>query len=202
LSTWDGITDAYLATQQHTYDANNNLVMTTNYQSNAGEFSYIWGYKNTYVIAQASNAVNTNIFNTSFEEQSEGTIGNGQFGDVKTGKKYHNSGSYTFTFTPASTTNLKMSYWYYSGGQWIFSGVVNYASSINQGTRLDEIRVFPADAFMTTLTYNVFGNVTSQTDINNSSTNFEFVSFGRLVVTKDNEGNILQTNDYNYANGN
>lgn len=53
-------------------------------------------------------------------------------------------------------------------------------------------------AIVMTFTYSPVIGMTSQTDSNGSTTYYEYDSFGRLKLVKDNDGNILKTYDYHY----
>jgi YD repeat-containing protein len=54
-------------------------------------------------------------------------------------------------------------------------------------------------AMVTTYTYKILTGMTSQTDPNGVTTYYEYDSFGRLKIIKDNEGRILKTFEYNYS---
>lgn len=55
-------------------------------------------------------------------------------------------------------------------------------------------------ALISTFTYKNLVGLTSQTDSNGVTTYYEYDGFGRLKCLKDNDGNILKTYDYHYAN--
>lgn len=63
----------------------------------------------------------------------------------------------------------------------------------------DDVRLFPSNAFVTTYTYDLFGNILSVTDPNNLTQYYEYDTFGRLVRVKDNEGNILEKTEYHFG---
>jgi YD repeat-containing protein len=62
----------------------------------------------------------------------------------------------------------------------------------------DELRLYPADAQMTTYTYDPLIGMTSQTDPNGKTTYYEYDSFGRLLRIKDHNGTIIKQNTYHY----
>jgi YD repeat-containing protein len=63
---------------------------------------------------------------------------------------------------------------------------------------IDELRVYPTAAQMTTYTYDRLFGVTSVTDPANFTTYYEYDSFGRLKFVKDKDGNIQTVSQYNY----
>jgi YD repeat-containing protein len=70
--------------------------------------------------------------------------------------------------------------------------------TLSEGSAIDEVRVYPADARMTTYTYDPLIGMTSSSDENNVTTFYEYDSFGRLKLIRDNNRNILKTYDYHY----
>jgi YD repeat-containing protein len=56
---------------------------------------------------------------------------------------------------------------------------------------------FPA-ALVTTYTYSPLIGMTSQTDVRNRTTYYEYDGFGRLKLVRDPDGNIIKTFKYNY----
>lgn len=66
----------------------------------------------------------------------------------------------------------------------------------------DDVRLHPADAQMTTYTYSPMVGMTSEADINNRFTYYEYDNLGRLKLMKDQDGNIIKTFDYNFKNTN
>jgi YD repeat-containing protein len=65
---------------------------------------------------------------------------------------------------------------------------------------MDELRLYPADAQMTTYTYDPLVGMTSETAPNGVTTYYEYDSFGRLYRVKDQDGNIVKQYEYHYAN--
>jgi hypothetical protein len=62
----------------------------------------------------------------------------------------------------------------------------------------DDIRLHPSSALMTTYTYDPLIGMTSQTDINNRTTYYEYDAFGRLTHIRDKDNNIIKKFCYNY----
>ncbi|MBL6446430.1 hypothetical protein JMN32_08930 [Fulvivirga sp. 29W222] len=159
--------------------------------------AYLWGYNDTKPIAEVKNAVIDHIFYNSFEK--EGTLDESK---AKTGRYYHNSGSYTIpsSFNPTNISQLKLSYWYWNGSEWLFSGELAFTRNISSpGSKLDEIRVYPEGALMTTYTYKEEVGLTSKTDANNISTYYKYDGLGRLILVSDDDRHPVQRYEYNYA---
>lgn len=115
-----------------------------------------------------------------------------------------------------------LSFWYVNGlpqiianqvtqlSHSITSGFMNYAEyEISNSTSvkvtafdtdvvLDELKVFPKDAFMVTSTYQPLIGITSSVDEKGNITYYEYDRFQRLKNIKDQKKNILKTYDYNY----
>jgi hypothetical protein len=159
--------------------------------------TYLWGYQQSLPVAEVKNAGSTQVFYTGFEE--DGNIADAA-NPARTGIKYFNSGTYAIPFVlPDDGKSYLMSYWFYNNFKWHFSGNVPFNPSIEAGTRLDEVRVFPADAQMTTYTYDPLIGLRSMTDANNVTTYYDYDDLSRLKLVKDDKGNILKKYDYQYA---
>ncbi|MCG8310704.1 MAG: hypothetical protein MI975_25165 [Cytophagales bacterium] len=68
--------------------------------------------------------------------------------------------------------------------------------TITGSALIDELKLFPDNASMTTKTYNYFGP-SSETDINNFSRFVDYDEFGRLATVKDNNMDIVSHYEYN-----
>ncbi|MNL61593.1 hypothetical protein D3C87_1855390 [compost metagenome] len=63
---------------------------------------------------------------------------------------------------------------------------------------MDDIRVYPFDAQMTSYTYDPLVGMTSATDVKGQTAFYEYDEFGRLKYIKDADGFILKDHTYNY----
>jgi YD repeat-containing protein len=160
--------------------------------------TYLWGHDNSHPIAEITNAAPTQVFHTSFEDNT------GVSGDAKTGKKYYNAGSYTIPVASRpSGTDLVMTFWYFNG-TWKFQSEIPYNSTVSMSgaNRLDEIRVYPRAAQMTTYTYEAGMGITSVTDPNNQTVYYEYDPFGRMVMIKDQNKHVIKNLQYHYKGQN
>lgn len=65
---------------------------------------------------------------------------------------------------------------------------------------VDDVRFLPVNAKMTTYTYSPLVGMTSSTDTNGYTTYYDFDGLGRLIRTRDFNGNIIKQYDYHYLN--
>ncbi|HLX91021.1 MAG TPA: hypothetical protein VKR32_05030 [Puia sp.] len=63
---------------------------------------------------------------------------------------------------------------------------------------VDEVRLYPAAAQMTTFTYNPLLGKTSECDNNNLVSYFQYDNMGRILVVMDAYGNITKSFEYNF----
>lgn len=182
----------------HYYSCDDKGNVTSVSKENDIKNSYIWGYNQTYPIAQAINAEAKDIFYTSFEDAD----GNSTDGDSKTGRKSR-TGGYSKSLSGLTNGSYILSYWQKNGSTWTLQkndlAVTTSAYTINISGQVDELRFYPSTAQMTTYTYSPLIGQTSQTDINNNSSYFEYDAFGRLMHIRDKDNNILKKFCYNYA---
>lgn len=70
--------------------------------------------------------------------------------------------------------------------------------NINIAGNIDEIRVYPVDAEMTTYYYNNNNKLMQIVDKNNKVSLFEYDTYNRLAYIKDEDGSIIKAFQYNY----
>ena len=179
------------------YDDRGNLLEYSKYTG--PHTSYLYGYDKKYVIAQINNAAVSNIYYDGFEEGS----GNTRYGDAKTGH-YSFSGHYVKSLTGLGNGSYIKSYWQKNNGNWSFVSTTVTVSggsySIDlPSSQYDDIRFYPADAQMTTFTYEPLIGMTSKTDVKGEISYYEYDVFLRLLNIKDKDGNIIKSYCYNYA---
>lgn len=157
--------------------------------------SYIWGYNNTYPIAEFTNSASKNVFHTSFEDGS----GNSALNDAKTGK-YSKTGGFSKMLTNLDNGSYILSYWQKSGSTWSLQksnvSVTTTGYPIALMGQVDEVRFYPVSATMKTFTYEPLVGLLSICDESDHIQFFEYDAYGRLKVVKDLNGHIIQTNKY------
>jgi hypothetical protein len=160
--------------------------------------AYVWGYSNQYPVASAKNAKASNIFFESFEEGA----GNGTLNDSKSGH-YSHINAYSKILAGLDNGAYKLTYYKKVSGlwQWITTDVPVTAGTytISLNAQIDDIRFAPADALMTTYTYDPEIGMTSSMDQNGVLIYYEYDGLQRLKTIKDKDKNILKSYCYNYA---
>jgi len=184
---------------------------------------YIYDYNLSYPIAEVSNGIDVNsIAYTSFE--ADGT-GNWGFNGGSFTSSYALSGDRGYTLTSAnsitksglnSANSYVVSYWSRNGslaingspglikgnrnGWTYYEHLISNSSSLllSGNATIDELRLFPVGAVMTTYTYRPLVGITSQTDAKGQTTYYEYDEFQRLKSVKDQNGNILKNTIYHH----
>ncbi|RFS20662.1 hypothetical protein DVR12_19070 [Chitinophaga silvatica] len=111
-----------------------------------------------------------------------------------------NNGSVVITPSATNTTILTT-----RNGWTLYSWTLSVTTSVTvsasaAGTQLDELRLYPDNAMMSTATYFWHGGVSSECSNNNKFTYYEYDDFQRLSIIRDQNRNILKQFCYKYAN--
>lgn len=205
------------------YDGMGNLLSVSKSDEKT---SFLWSYDGEFPVVETINATSSQISFTSFETTDKGgwTYSGAPITTYKTGKKGYNlsSGSVTKTGIAASTSiPYRVGFWACTvsgtasvnvGGQteslstvwkWVEKNIT--ATSLNisgSNVIIDELRLHPADAMMTSYTYEPLVGMSSQTDPRGFTLIYEYDTANRLKTIKDEDGNIMEHFEYNYATGN
>lgn len=179
------------------YDNKGNILSVS--KKDDAKNTYIWGYNQSYPIAKVTNAQVKDVFHTSFEDAE----GNSVDGDSKTGKKSR-TGGYSRPLSNLTNGSYVLTWWQKSGSAWTFQAdasiaVTNGSYTISLPGQVDEVRFYPAGAQMITYTYEPLEGMTSQCDVGNHITYYEYDAMGRLQLIRDQDRNILKRFCYNYA---
>lgn len=189
--------------------------------------AYLWGYGNVFPIAQVTGASNNEVAYTSFE--ASGSTGNLAYSTAKTADMSTPTGSFCYSLQSGaiqrsgltSTRKYILSFWSKTGSaiivtagkksnsvagpvrnDWIFSQLqfTGTTSAILSGTGfIDEVRIYPLDAQMSTYTYNPLMGITSTSDANNKITYYQYDNLYRLKNIKDQNRNITKNLFYNFG---
>jgi len=184
--------------------------------------SVIWDYNSNHPVAKVINADNASIAYTSFEADGHGnfTFSGSATTDVNapTGKKVYSLSGGTIYKTVDAGKTYTVSFWAtgtvtVSGGTLIRTGktllgytyyeyTVSSTSllSLSGSALIDEIRLYPLNAAMSTYTYDPGVGATSSTDENNHLTYYEYDGFNRLMILRNEDRNILKQYEYKYQN--
>jgi YD repeat-containing protein len=116
------------------------------------------------------------------------------------GSNYH-TGNYMVTFSKPGSGKYLIDYRSYNAatGKWELKSQEYTGHMTLNGAAIDEVRIYPADALMTTCTYKPLVGITSETDPSGRTVFYEYDDFGRLKCVKDEEGNIIREHRYHYA---
>jgi len=208
------------------YDLKSDIVQYT--PEDQVQVSFIWDYSNTYPIAKVVNSDSSSAAYTSFEAEGSGnwTIGSGSVDSTMgiTGSRSYNlSGSITKSGLNSSITYI-VSYWTTNNSAFNISATIsgyplkgktetingnNWTLYVHKVTgqstitvtgsgHIDELRLYPSTAQMTTYTYSPLVGMTSQTDVGNRVTYYEYDGLQRLKRIRDQDYNILKTYEYQY----
>ncbi|MBN3584565.1 hypothetical protein JYB64_19395 [Algoriphagus aestuarii] len=204
------------------YDTKGNLTQFS--LANGSTNSFIYGYDGSYLIAEATNAALGVIAYTSFETSEKGgwTYSGAEIpvmlGEAKTGEKvyYLNNGSVTKSTlgtnkvsfwarrNTASATTLTINGTAYTGpaldDTWklVEINTINAITIAGSNVVIDELKVHPLTAQMTTYTMKPLVGITSQIDTKNQGLYYFYDRFGRLETLKNEDGHILKHYEYTY----
>lgn len=139
-------------------------------------------------------------FHTSFEEETSAVSQ-----EAKTGIQSH-IGMVSIPM-PWTAGKYILSYWDKPSGSgtWTYheqtldlTGTPADLTIGSSNNLIDEVRLYPVDALMTSYTYGPGLNMTSKCDERNRVIYYEYDDLQRLTTIRDNEKNITKTFDYNY----
>jgi hypothetical protein len=136
----------------------------------------------------------TEFFFDGFEENTNSNVVTGQ---AHTGNKYWNGSTYPTTYTLPDSRSYVIQWWSLSGGVWTFHQQP-YTGLTTLTGPVDDVRIFPNDAQISTYTYTPLVGVTSETDPAGKSTIYQYDNFQRLQTVRDQYSNILKQYDYEY----
>ncbi len=202
------------------YDAYGNILQQ---RKTSGEpHAYVWDYRSSLPVAHAANAASQDVAYTSFEADGTGSwtipSASRDTGGI-TGSSCYNMSNGAITRSGLTAANkYVVSFWArtsssvsVTGGTGAVTGktIGNWTYheyTLTGGTTatvtgtgdIDELRLYPSAAQMTTKTYHPLIGITSECDVDNRVTYYQYDGLGRLIVVKDQDGNIIKTYKYHY----
>jgi len=146
----------------------------------------------TYTGYQVVPSISNEFYYEGFEENTGATAGY-----AHTGNMYYNA-NYTVPYTPPNGRRYLIQWWNFSSGNWNFNQQP-YTPNMTVTGPVDDIRVFPTDALMTTYTHNPLIGKTSDTDPAGHTQTYYYDGLNRLQTVRDQDNNILKQYDYEYG---
>lgn len=190
-------------------------------KSEGGEVqSTIWGDYNGYPMASVVNAEFADVAFTSFEMVEKGNwqyagvpgthstaptglkvyvLSDGSITkNINSGKNYivgfWSTGSVSVSSSTLHRTGKTIDGWTYK--EYLISGAS--VVTISGTGFMDELRLSPQQAQMTSFTFFTPQQPSTQSDANGTIVRYEYDVFGRLEYIKDEEKNVLKKMDYHY----
>ena len=209
-------------TSSITYNADGQPVQTNDLIANRVGCT-IYGYDKQYSIGTVSNAERAEVAYTSFENKENGDWGvndgvlvedvsptgisclSGSFGlsspFIPSGKDFTLSfwstdpSPLVNTLTPVISGPVIGSWRYF---QYTIPSSNTVAIQISGSGKLDEVRLYPANASMKTVTYYPSFGKSAECDENNRIIYFEYDSLGRLLIKRNEKREVVKTYEYHY----
>ncbi len=188
----------------------------------------LWDYNSTYQIAEVTGAGQADIAYTSFEADGSGNWSINTAQRAQTGftgsQSFSLSSVNSLTKSGLSANKAYIvSYWTTgnnpveingtqagypikgatSNGWTYYEHLVKGQTSLTLQSSviasIDEVRLYPEGAEMTTYTYSPLIGITSVNNAKNEIIYYEYDALSRLLYIKDQYGNIMKRTDYHYA---
>jgi hypothetical protein len=209
----------------HSYDNKGNVLEVS--KEDDTRHSYIWDYFQKFPIAEIKNASQEQVAYSSFEADGKGNWNFNGTGFVPsppitamTGTKIYNpslgqisktintAGTYWLTLWArtapslaggtllSTTTGSIINGWTYY--QYKISFAAGATITLSGSADIDELRLYPEQAMMTTMTHTPHIGISSQSDVRNNITYFAYDGHNRLLRIRDDNQNILKQYSYAY----
>jgi len=185
--------------------------------------TFIWDYQNNYPIAEIINADSSSVAYTSFESGATGNWTVGSTSHTSPGITGDSSFSLNSNISKTGLSSSRtyfVSYWTLNSSPFSIAGTVSgYPTkgkavngwtlyihkimgqstiSINGSGKIDELRLYPIEAQMTTYTYLPLVGMTSACDVGSRITYYEYDAVQRLKRIRDQDYNIIKSVEYQY----
>lgn len=207
------------------YDAVGNVITTIDKIGDKVS-CIVYGYDNQYPVATISNADRSEVVYTSFENNESGDwlISTGNIvsqvsptGEMclsgqtisMTAPVLSSDKTYTLSFWASIgslidvnssftqvASNPEINGWKYYEYR-VPSGFSQPITITGKG-KIDEVRVYPSNARMQTVTYLPSVGKSSSCDVNNRINYYDYDNFGRIIMVRDEKRNIIKTYEYRF----
>ena len=209
----------------YSYDLYGNITELA--KENGERISYIWDYDNQYAVAKVQNSSPSQIAYSSFESSGKGNWMYGgtplQVVKAPTGRKAYPLSA----VAPISKSGLTsgstyiVSYWTKNASAYTIAGTISgypivgktisgwkyfehkitgqTTITITGSGQIDEVRLYPVSALMTSFTYSPMVGLRSQCDVNNRISYYFYDGLNRLILITDEDRNVLKKYCYSYA---
>jgi hypothetical protein len=206
----------------YAYDSSGNPLEVS--KESGARISYIWDYNKTFPVAEIKNAGVTtdSLAYTSFESNGKGYW---QFSGTPISESFQPTGYYCYNLNNGNITrgvnsskSYYVTYWkkdssgtvsvnsttataLISRNGWTcYQHSISGASTVTvSGTaKIDELRLYPVGAYMTTFTYRTYVGISSRNEPNNQITYYQYDGANRLQLIRDMDFNIVKQFSYNY----
>jgi YD repeat-containing protein len=177
-----------------TYDPTTSNLLSSN-TTNGKVTSTLYGYNASLPMMTAVNATPTEIYYESFEGPASDT--NVVLGAAYTGNYYYN-GNYTVSYSIPDSKSYVIQWWKYAGGVWNFNEQ-SYTGATTLTGPVDDIRIFPSDAKVSTDTYWPLTGKSGEIDPSGKTINYEYDGLGRMSAVRDQDKNLVKKLCYTYT---
>jgi len=143
---------------------------------------------------QTQTVTITEYYYEGFEQGQWGT--NVTNGGAHTGNLYYTT-NFNVNFTLPNSRTYLIQWWNLAGGVWKFNQQT-YTGPTTLTGPVDDVRIFPSDALMTTYSYAPLIGMTGKIDPQGHTTYFNYDVFQRLIDVQDENHNILKVYNYKY----
>lgn len=192
-----------------TYDDKGNVLEQT--MRDGLTNTYLWGHNQSLPLAGVTDAHHNEVYYNGFEDATaiinnatrtlEENVG-------RSGSKslqFQTGGYYCIQELPQIAGDYILSWWKKEGADWEY--VERQYENYSPGSSMcitkivgliDDIMAYPVGAQFSYLNYGKYG-ASDMTDTNNRTTYFERDGFGRLIIVRDKDKNIVTISEYKYA---
>jgi len=163
----------------------------------------IFNPSSTKLLIQSNNWLNINLQAPRKFKYSGWVYSDGPQAELVFLMKYNKNSPQSFDLIHSVTTNIINKWTYIEGVYQVPTGITALGLRLdnNGGGNIwfDDLRLHPDNAEMTTFTYSPLVGLTSQVDLNNKPTYFDYDNFNRLDLVRNKDRQIIKKYCYNYT---